>query len=82
MKAIILFFLFGIVAHAEDIRVSSGKIERIEKFNPKLIDSQTIDIWLPDNYSPKKKYAVIYTNDGEMLFDSTQTWNKQSWEID
>ena len=44
MKAITLFFLLGIVAHAEDIRVSSGKIERIEKFNPKLIDSQTIDI--------------------------------------
>ena len=53
MKAIILFFLLGIVA--QDIRVSSGKIERIEKFNPKLIDSQTIDIWLPDNYTPNKK---------------------------
>ena len=55
MKAIILFFLLGIVAHAEDIRVSSGKIERIEKFNSKLIDSRTINIWLPDNYTPNKK---------------------------
>ena len=42
MKAIILFFLLGIVA--QDIRVSSGRIERIEKFNSKLMHYSTFDI--------------------------------------
>lgn len=82
MKAIIILFLLGLVVHAQDIRVSSGKIERIEKFNSKLIDSRTIDVWLPENYTANKKYAVLYMHDGQMLFDSTQTWNKQSWKID
>jgi hypothetical protein len=62
--------------------VSSGKIERIENFRSKYILPRNIDIWLPDGYSSTEKYAVIYMNDGQMLFDSTVTWNKQEWQVD
>lgn len=27
-------------------------------------------------------YAVLYMHDGQMLFDATQTWNKQEWHAD
>ena len=30
----------------------------------------------------KKKYAVLYMQDGQMLFDSTNNWNKQEWKMD
>lgn len=63
-------------------KVSSGTIERIEDFKSKFIDNRMIDIWLPENYSSKKKYAVLYMQDGQMLFDQTTTWNKQAWGID
>ena len=61
--------------------VTAGTIERIDAFESKFIDERRIDIWLPDNYSASKKYAVLYMQDGQMLFDSRKTWNKQAWEI-
>jgi enterochelin esterase-like enzyme len=62
--------------------VVSGKVERIENFQSKYITSRNIDIWLPEGYTDTKKYAVLYMHDGQMLFDSTTTWNKQEWKVD
>ena len=59
-----------------------GRIERIESLESKYITARNIDIWLPPNYNIKKKYAVLYMQDGQMLYDKSITWNKQSWEID
>jgi enterochelin esterase-like enzyme len=68
---------------AQDIpKVSSGTIDRIEDFHSNFIDNRRIDVWLPENYTKEKKYAVLYMQDGQMLFDSANTWNKQAWEID
>jgi predicted alpha/beta superfamily hydrolase len=39
-------------------------------------------VWLPEDYSSQKKYAVVYMQDGQMLFDSTTTWNKQELKVD
>jgi enterochelin esterase-like enzyme len=61
--------------------VSSGRIERI-KFNSSHFGKRYIDVWLPDGYSTSTKYSVLYMHDGQMLFDSTKTWNKQAWNVD
>lgn len=63
-------------------KVVSGQIERIENFQSKYVTQRHIDIWLPDDYSPSRKYSVLYMHDGQMLFDPTQSWNKQAWDID
>lgn len=63
-------------------KVSSGKIERIENFKSQYIEPRNVDVWLPDDYHPSKKYAVLYMHDGQMLFDSTMTWNHQEWGVD
>jgi predicted alpha/beta superfamily hydrolase len=63
-------------------KVQKGTIERIEKLTSKYVDARNIDIWLPEGYSTQKKYAVLYMHDGQMLFDSTTTWNKKSWDVD
>jgi len=62
--------------------VASGKIERIENFKSQFVIPRNIDIWLPEGYNPNQKYSVIYMHDGQMLFDSTQTWNKKEWLAD
>jgi enterochelin esterase-like enzyme len=64
------------------VRVSSGRIERIADFNSEYIAPRNIDVWLPDGYLDREKYAVLYMHDGQMLFDSTTTWNKQDWGVD
>lgn len=61
---------------------SCGKIIRYENFASKYIDVRNIDVWLPDEYSTLKNYSVLYFQDGQMLFDSTITWNKQEWKVD
>lgn len=84
-KAILLFFivcLYQINIFAQLPKVMSGKIERHENFSSNYVKARNIDIWLPDNYSTKKKYAVLYMHDGQMLFDSTMTWNKKEWQVD
>lgn len=63
-------------------RVTSGSISHIELFTSKFVDARNIDIWLPDNYSTKKRYNVLYMHDGKALFDPFLMFHKQSWEMD
>jgi enterochelin esterase-like enzyme len=61
---------------------ASGTIQRAENFPSKYVAARNIDIWLPANYNPNKKYAVLYMQDGQNLYDSNTTWNHQSWDVD
>lgn len=67
---------------AQTPNVSMGKVVRLTNFESKFVPARNIDIWLPDNYSSKTKYSVLYMHDGQMLFDSSTTWNKQAWDVD
>ncbi|MBT8267152.1 MAG: esterase, partial [Bacteroidia bacterium] len=70
------------VANLKEANISSGQLFRIQKFPSEFIEDRAVDIWLPDGYSQDQKYAVLYMHDGQMLFDSTSTWNKQEWQVD
>ena len=69
-------------AFSQMAQPSTGTIKRFENFRSEYVDSRNIDVWLPDGYSNRKKYAVLYMHDGQMLFDSTHTWNKQEWAVE
>jgi enterochelin esterase-like enzyme len=83
-KQLILLVLiaFSHYCFAQTPKPSFGKIIRIDSFPSKYVTARNIDVWLPDGYSESKKYAVLYMHDGQMLFDSTITWNKQEWMVD
>jgi predicted peptidase len=66
----------------EEAVLASGKLIRIDSFPSTFIDPRAVDVWIPENYSKEKKYAVLYMHDGQMLFDANTTWNKQEWMID
>lgn len=79
----ILIFLSGSLAFAQNFpKVSSGSIKRIENFSSRFVAARNVDVWLPEGYTTDKKYNVVYMHDGQMLFDSTQTWNKKEWKVD
>jgi len=85
MKCYILFFYLSFYALeicAQDPTVTTGRIDRVKSFPSAYVEARNIDIWLPEGYSLKKKYAVLYMHDGQMLFDSTITWNKKAWDVD
>ncbi|WP_396169091.1 alpha/beta hydrolase [Flavobacterium sp.] len=81
-KNILLLFIANALFAQTLPKVSSGTLERIENLSSKYITARNIDVWLPENYSFSKKYAVLYMHDGQMLYDSETTWNKQAWEVD
>ncbi|MBM6500252.1 alpha/beta hydrolase [Flavobacterium macrobrachii] len=91
MKKIVLLFLITTFSFAQskieshqivDKEKFAGIIHRIDSFPTKFIVPRTVDIWLPSNYAEDKKYSVLYMQDGQMLFDSSSTWNKQEWMVD
>ena len=62
--------------------VSTGKLTEYPRFESKYVSPRDVCVWVPDGYSPKKKYDVLYMHDGQMLFDANTTWNKQEWKVD
>ncbi|MCO6476678.1 MAG: alpha/beta hydrolase, partial [Phaeodactylibacter sp.] len=81
---VVAFLILGVeLSNAQNLqKVSAGKVDRIENFASRFVEPRHIDIWLPENYDGKKKFSVLYMHDGQMLFDSTTTWNHQSWNVD
>lgn len=74
------FFIAPSIAQVP--KVILGSIERIENFESKFVTPRNIDVWLPAAFDVHKKYAVLYMHDGQMLYDSAITWNKQAWNVD
>lgn len=72
----------GFAALSQNVHTSSGVIRRFENFPSRYVNARNVDVWLPDGYDKKDQYAVLYMNDGQMLFDSSSTWNHQEWGTD
>jgi predicted alpha/beta superfamily hydrolase len=81
-KILMTLFLFASFFANAQVNVSAGKVVRYQDFKSVFVDARNVDVWLPASYNKNKKYAVLYMHDGQMLFDSTQTWNKQEWGVD
>jgi hypothetical protein len=63
------------------VLVSSGTVERFV-MPCEYAKERIIDVWLPDGYSKKNKYNVVYAQDGNNLFDATKMFNHQEWRMD
>jgi enterochelin esterase-like enzyme len=79
---ILMAMAFGMTIQAQVQKASQGSIRHIENFPSRFVQPRNVDIWVPAGYDPKKKYAVLYMHDGQMLYDSTTTWNHQEWGVD
>jgi predicted alpha/beta superfamily hydrolase len=79
---LVLLLSCSLVTAAQLPVPSSGKIIRHDSFPSQFVTARHVDVWLPDGYTLNKKYAVLYMHDGQMLYDSAVTWNKQEWGAD
>jgi len=71
------------LANAQTPTPSFGKIVQINNFKSAYIKERNNSIWLPENYNDgNNNFSVLYMHDGQMLFDSSITWNKQEWQVD
>ena len=65
-------------------KVSVGKLDFYPAFESKsgLVTPRNVYVWLPEDYSNAKKYAVVYMSDGQNLFDAEKMFNHQEWCVD
>ena len=61
--------------------VATGRIERLPAIASRYVDPRPVDVWLPADYSPGKRYQVLYMQDGQMLYDAGKAWNHQAWDV-
>ena len=79
---ITVLFLFPFSLIAQKPTPSSGKIKHYKNFKSSFIIPRNVDVWLPEDYNKKEKYAVLYLNDGQAMFDSTVSDEKQEVGVD
>ncbi|MCS6833552.1 MAG: alpha/beta hydrolase-fold protein [Flammeovirgaceae bacterium] len=85
MKSLATFLMTTLIlakAIAQIPKVSSGKLIFYENFPSKFVKQRNIAVWLPPTYDRKTQHSVLYMHDGQNLFDTTITFNKQEWGID
>jgi enterochelin esterase-like enzyme len=79
----ILFYicLLGAAASAQPMQVQAGRLDTL-KFSSAYIGERTIGVWMPVQARKGDSLAVLYMQDGQMLFDARMSWNKQEWRVD
>jgi len=84
IRLIFVFIMAGLSVQlfSQLPKVSKGTLVRIANFSSDYVTARNIDIWLPDGFDQEKRYPVLYMHDGQLLYDSTITWNGQAWDVD
>ena len=72
----------GTLRRQKDPEASAGKLIQLGYFPSQYTAPHRVAVWLPDGYKPGSSLPVIYMHDGQMLFDSRVTWNRQEWGMD
>lgn len=60
----------------------SGELKLIGNWSPEGLSRRDVWVWTPPGYDTTMRYPVLYMHDGQMLFDSSNTWNGQEWRVD
>ncbi len=85
IKALIFLLLLSCTqerAPRAPYTLASGVVERYSDFPSEYISARAVEVWLPDGYPGAAPYDVLYMHDGQMLFDTAFTWNRQEWCVD
>lgn len=87
LMILILFLLNATSVCSQEAKISTAVGDlRFHEFKNVIFDNTRIlRVFLPPEYDkdPKKKYPVLYLNDGQNLFDvSTSIFNPMEWKVD
>ena len=66
-----------------DAPPAPAHLEHITAFQSAHVKPRNVDIWLPEGYpQPGTRYAVLYMQDGQNLFDPAKASYGVAWEMD
>ena len=82
----LIFFYAALPVVAADTPptpANPGRLKRLADFPSKFVKPRTVDVWLPEGYpQPGTRYAVLYMQDGQNLFDPKNSYGGVAWEVD
>jgi len=81
----VLLVFMALTGCADEQAVSTltaGRIVPLENFKSEASFEKDISVWLPPDYSEDQKYAVLYMQDGQEIFDASVTLFNQEWRAD
>ncbi|MEN9443740.1 MAG: hypothetical protein RIS47_630 [Bacteroidota bacterium] len=80
---IIFFMCSSCTQHGKHPSKASG-IHYFPKFKSAFVEPRNVEVWLPSGYSrtDSTRYAVIYMQDGQNLFDDNDAIGKVEWGVD
>ncbi|RTL16902.1 MAG: esterase [Burkholderiales bacterium] len=61
--------------------VDVGRIERLADLPGRGLAPRHVDVWLPEGYTPTRRYHVLYMHDGQNLFDGRLNWTQKAWDV-
>ncbi len=86
---IIIFVLLLLTLDCQRFNTTEPAIEyptinHHQNFPSQFVSARNVDVLLPPGYTdhPDRQFPVLVMHDGQMLFDSTTTWNRQEWGVD
>jgi enterochelin esterase-like enzyme len=79
---VVTFSILPFFTIAQKPKITNGSIKHYEAVQSKFISERTVDVWMPEGYNKNDKYAVLYMNDGNEVFDSTENLKMQGWGVD
>ena len=60
-----------------------GRVEHLPELASRFVKTRRVDVWLPEGYpKPGTRYAVLYMQDGQNLFDPQNAYSGVAWEVD
>jgi enterochelin esterase-like enzyme len=61
----------------------SGAARQRIRATPQAIAPRNVDVWLPPGYAtPGRRFPVLYMHDGQNIFNPSEAYGGQSWEVD
>ena len=86
MKNIISIFLlaFSLTIYSQNEKVEIQEYKYIVDsiYSTNIEDYRTVKVYLPTDYSEKQKYPIIFTLDGEWMFEPTVSESKILMDFD
>jgi predicted alpha/beta superfamily hydrolase len=62
----------------------TGEVRKHDGFASKMVAARNVHVWLPPSYEtePKRRYPVLYANDGQNQFDPKLSFLGVDWALD
>jgi enterochelin esterase-like enzyme len=62
---------------------SKVEVDELPILHSHYLQERQVQVWTPNGFPEDGlTYATLYMHDGQMLFDSSLTWNHQEWGVD